>query len=102
MAVYASLSRWEQTEKWHIDTAKCATRLRRLPRRAISAPATKTSESARPVSVPATGCRAHCGCEHGISNFIENLRCIIESDKPAVDKVRGHHQPALSVAHGPG
>jgi AcrR family transcriptional regulator len=27
-------------------------------------------------------------CEHGITSFIDNLRSIIESDQPAVDKVR--------------
>jgi len=27
-------------------------------------------------------------CEHGITSFIENLRQIVESEQPAVDKVR--------------
>jgi AcrR family transcriptional regulator len=96
MTVDASLSRWEQTEKWH-------SRYREVRDAAAKAFAEKGYLGAsnkdiadqlgiRAASLyyylPSKDAALTAVCEHGITNFIENLRCIIESDQPAVDKVR--------------
>lgn len=96
MAADASLSPWEQTEKWQA-------RYREVRDAAAIAFAEKGYLGAsnkdiadrlgiRAASLyyylPSKDAALEAVCEHGITNFIDNLRHIIESERPAVDKVR--------------
>lgn len=96
MATEASPSRWEPTAKWenrYRDVRDAAARsfaekgylgaslkdvADRLGIRAASLYYYLPSKDAALAAV----------CEHGITSFIDNLRHIIESNQPAVDKVR--------------
>ncbi len=96
MASDASLSRWEPTAKWE-------SRYREVRDAAARSFAEKgylgasTKDIADRLGIraaslyyylPSKDAALAAVCEHGITAFIDNLRHIIESDKPAVDKVR--------------
>ncbi len=96
MAVDATLTRWEPTAKWE-------NRYREVRDAAARSFAEKgylgasTKDIADRLGIraaslyyylPSKDAALAAVCEHGITNFIENLRRIIESDQPAIDKVR--------------
>lgn len=96
MASDASLSRWEPTAKWE-------SRYREVRDAAARSFAEKgyLGASLKDVAdrlgiraaslyyyLPSKDAALAAVCEHGITSFIDNLRHIIESDQPAVDKVR--------------
>jgi AcrR family transcriptional regulator len=91
----ASLSRWEPTAKWE-------TRYREVRDAAARSFAEKgylgasTKDIADRLGIraaslyyylPSKDAALAAVCEHGITNFIENLRSIIDSNEPAIDKV---------------
>jgi AcrR family transcriptional regulator len=92
----ATLSRWEPTAKWE-------SRYREIRDAAARSFAEKgylgagTKDIADRLGIraaslyyylPSKDAALEAVCEHGITSFIDNLRRIIESDQPAVDKVR--------------
>lgn len=96
MASDATLSRWEPTAKWE-------SRYREVRDAAARSFAEKgylgasTKDIADRLGIraaslyyylPSKDAALAAVCEHGITSFIENLRRIIESDEPAVEKVR--------------
>jgi AcrR family transcriptional regulator len=96
VAIEASPSRWEPTAKWE-------SRYREVRDAAARSFAEKgyLGASLKDVAdrlgiraaslyyyLPSKDAALAAVCEHGISSFIDNLRHIIESDQPAVDKVR--------------
>ncbi len=96
MATEASLSRWEPTAKWE-------SRYREVRDAAARSFAEKgyLGASLKDVAdrlgiraaslyyyLPSKDAALAAVCEHGITSFIDNLRQIIESNQPAVDKVR--------------
>jgi AcrR family transcriptional regulator len=96
VATEASASRWEPTAKWE-------SRYREVRDAAARSFAEKgyLGASLKDVAdrlgiraaslyyyLPSKDAALAAVCEHGITSFIDNLRHIIESDLPAVDKVR--------------
>ncbi len=96
MASDATLSRWEPTAKWE-------NRYREVRDAAARSFAEKgylgasTKDIADRLGIraaslyyylPSKDAALAAVCEHGITSFIENLRRIIESDEPAVEKVQ--------------
>ncbi len=96
MASDATLSRWEPTAKWE-------SRYREVRDAAARSFAEKgyLGASNRDIAdrlgiraaslyyyLPSKDAALAAVCEHGITSFIDNVRGIIESDQPAVDKVR--------------
>lgn len=96
MASNATLTRWEPTAKWE-------TRYREVRDAAARSFAEKgyLGASLKDIAdrlgiraaslyyyLPSKDAALAAVCEHGITNFIDNLRFIIESDRSAVDKVR--------------
>jgi AcrR family transcriptional regulator len=96
MATEASVSRWEPTAKWE-------SRYREVRDAAARSFAEKgyLGASLKDIAdrlgiraaslyyyLPSKDAALAAVCEHGITSFIDNLRHIIQSDQPAVDKVR--------------
>jgi AcrR family transcriptional regulator len=96
VATEASVSRWEPTAKWE-------SRYREVRDAAARSFAEKgyLGASLKDVAdrlgiraaslyyyLPSKDAALAAVCEHGITSFIDNLRHIIESNQPAVDKVR--------------
>lgn len=96
MATEASLLRWEPTAKWE-------SRYREVRDAAARSFAEKgyLGASLKDIAdrlgiraaslyyyLPSKDAALAAVCEHGITSFIDNLRQIIQSDRPAVDKVR--------------
>jgi AcrR family transcriptional regulator len=96
VAIEASANRWEPTAKWE-------SRYREVRDAAARSFAEKgyLGASLKDVAdrlgiraaslyyyLPSKDAALAAVCEHGITSFIDNLRHIIESNQPAVDKVR--------------